>query len=341
MTSERPLSVEGLYKTFYLGLFAPVPRLRERDLPPLHRVIEAVRGVNLHVGRGEIVGLLGANGAGKSTTMKCLMGLIQPSRGRALLNGKPAHEPNARVGVGYLPENPVFYDELTPLETLELLGALSGVRAKERRREAERQLARVGMSHAQDRPLRRLSKGMHQRVGVAQALLGQPQLIILDEPLSGLDPIGRREVREVLLEERERGASIMLSSHILPDVEALCERVVMMSQGRVVREASMSALWGGDALSEVELTFSVLSDEERALLRELNPHRGELSQLPQGRGWRLTLPKRAQQEALKLCSDHGLALSQLQPVKLSLDAIFERLSTKNTHQVSETGEDDE
>ena len=177
--SQTPLHIEQLYKTFYLGLFAPIPKLRSLSLGPLNRVVEAVRGVSFEVGSGEIFGLLGANGAGKSTTIKVAMGLISPSAGTVTLNGLPAHEAESRRGVGYLPENPTFYDELSPLETLELFGALCGVPAKHRRTEAQRQLSRVGMSHASSRPLRLLSKGMHQRVGVAQALLNRPSLIVL------------------------------------------------------------------------------------------------------------------------------------------------------------------
>ena len=130
--STPPLYIEQLYKTFYLGLLAPLPRLRALKLGPLNRVVEAVRGVSLEVGSGEIFGLLGANGAGKSTTIKAAMGLIRPSAGEVRLNGRPAQEPESRRGVGYLPESPTFYDELSPLETLELFGALCGVPAKQR-----------------------------------------------------------------------------------------------------------------------------------------------------------------------------------------------------------------
>jgi len=289
--SPKPLCIDQLHKTFYLGLFAPIPWARSLKLGPLNRVIRAVRGVSFEVERGEIFGLLGANGAGKSTTIKCAMGLIQPSEGEARLHGRPAHTPEARQGVGYLPESPVFYDELTPVETLELFASLCGIPAKRRKAEALKHLARVGMSGALDRPLRSLSKGMHQRVGVAQALLGEPALLILDEPLSGLDPVGRRELRDVLLEERARGASILLSSHILPDVEALCDRFAMIHQGELRHLAEMSSL--ATHVEQVTLSFS---DASEALIQALEALGGH-AKGPRARGVELTqvtLPVHAQ-----------------------------------------------
>ena len=320
--SPKPLCIEQLHKTFYLGLFAPIPWARTLKLGPLHRVVQAVRGVSFEVEPGEIFGLLGANGAGKSTTIKCAMGLIRPSEGEVRLRGRASQEPEARRGVGYLPESPVFYDELTPVETLELFGALCGIPGKRRRAEALKHLARVGMSGAIDRPLRSLSKGMHQRVGVAQALLGEPELLILDEPLSGLDPVGRRELRDVLLEERARGASILLSSHILPDVEALCDRFAMIHQGELRHLAEMSSL--ATHVEEVTLSFS---DASEALIQALEGL-GGYAKGPRARSAELTqvtLPAQAQREALALTLEHEATLTDLSADTLSLDALFERL----------------
>jgi len=321
------LSIRELHKTFHLGLFAPIPWARGLRLGALNRVVEAVRGVSFEVGPGEIFGLLGANGAGKSTTIKSAMGLICPSAGEVELNGLSAHEPAARVGVAYLPENPVFYDELSPLETLELFGALCGVPARDRRREAREQLGRVGMSHAESRPLRLLSKGMHQRVGIAQALLNQPKLLILDEPLSGLDPVGRRAMRELLLEERERGASVLLSSHILPDMEALCDRFGMIHQGQLKRLAEMSSL--AREVEEFELSLappegalsSAQLSELEALGAQLKPRQPTREGLVE-----LSLPISARAQALELVVRHELPLRDLRERRLSLDDLFERIA---------------
>ncbi|MBM4293012.1 MAG: ABC transporter ATP-binding protein [Deltaproteobacteria bacterium] len=320
MHAPPAIEAHGLHKTFYLGLLAPLPGLRRLPLGPLHRVVEAVRGVDLHVAPGEVFGLLGGNGAGKSTTMKMLMGLIHPSGGRAALFGRPARDAEARRGVGFLPENPVFYDELTPLEVLELLCALHAVPAQRRRRHAAELLARVGLTHAADRPLRRLSKGMHQRVGVAQALIGAPRLIVLDEPLSGLDPQGRREVRDALLEERARGAAIMLSSHILPDVEALCDRFAVLRAGRVTHTAPMRDL--AAQVTHMDLTLRGASEALREALgalgapppaQHLRAHRGE---------WALRLPAAALPEALTRALSGGAEVVAVSPVRLTLEDLF-------------------
>lgn len=320
--STQPLCIHQLYKTFHMGLFAPIPWARSLKLGALNRVIEAVRGVSFEVERGEIFGLLGANGAGKSTTMKSVMGLIRPSAGEVYLNGAPAHQPEARRGVGYLPENPAFYDELTPLETLELLGALCGIPGKHRRAEALKQLSRVGMSEACNRPLRLLSKGMHQRVGAAQALLGQPRLLILDEPLSGLDPVGRQELRDVLLEERERGASVLLSSHILPDVEVLCDRFAMIHQGQLKHLAEMGSL--ATHVEELELTLTGVSEALSEALKALGGRSADL-QTGGGELTRVILPVSARQAALTLTLAHDATLIELSAQRLSLDSLFERL----------------
>ena len=182
---EIAVHVRSLSKTFYSGFFAPIPYLKKRPFGRLHRVVTAVQDISFEIKRGEIFALLGANGAGKSTTMKILMGLIRPSSGSADIFEKDSRSASARRGVGYLPENPSFYDELTPKELLRLFCALHGVNARQEKRHIDHLIERVGMSYAADRPLRKLSKGMHQRIGVAQALIGSPELIVLDEPFSG------------------------------------------------------------------------------------------------------------------------------------------------------------
>lgn len=320
--SSQPLRISDLYKTFHLGLFAPIPWAKNLQLGALNRVVEAVKGISFEVDENEIFGLLGANGAGKSTTIKTVMGLMKPSSGQVHLNGILATHPKARLGVGYLPENPTFYDELSPLETLELFGALCAIPAKNRRAEALKQLSRVGMSHASDRPLRLLSKGMHQRVGIAQALLGQPKLLILDEPLSGLDPVGRKEIRDLLLEERARGASILLSSHILPDVEALCDRFAMIDQGKLKYLAPMNSLLTHK--EHMEINLSAVSSELTVALVKLG---AQILQAPNRTDatTRFNISISLQSQVLELILSHQAQVLELHTSKLSLDELFERL----------------
>ena len=213
------LRADGLVKTFRLGFF--------------RRRVEAVRGISFTVRRGEIFGFLGPNGAGKTTTLKMLMGLIFPSGGRAEVFGLPVPDRRAKRRLGYLPESPYFYEYLTPEEFLDFAGALSDVPGPERRRRANQLIARVGLEHARGRPLRKFSKGMLQRIGIAQALMGDPELVILDEPMTGLDPIGRKEIRDLILELRQEGKTVFFSTHILPDVEMTCDRVAIVVAGRL------------------------------------------------------------------------------------------------------------
>jgi ABC-2 type transport system ATP-binding protein len=215
---EVVLRAEGLGKTFHIGF------LRKR--------IEAVKDVSFEVRRGEVFGFLGPNGAGKTTTLKMLMGLIFPSRGRAEVLGLPVPSLAAKRRLGYLPETPYFYDYLSPEEFLDLVGALSDVPRAQRRARADRLIGRVGLDHARGRPLRKFSKGMLQRVGIAQALMGDPELVVLDEPMTGLDPLGRKEIRDLILELKQEGRTVFYSTHILPDVEMTCDRVAMVFAGR-------------------------------------------------------------------------------------------------------------
>ncbi|MEB3187135.1 MAG: ABC transporter ATP-binding protein [bacterium] len=198
--------------------------------------------ISLDVRRGETFGLLGPNGAGKTTLQKILLGLVRPTSGTAMVLGTRAGESDARARLGYLPENPYFYTHLTGREFVEFCGSLFGQGGPELRNRVDRLLARVGMTHARDLQLRKYSKGMLQRVGVAQALVNDPELVFLDEPMSGLDPVGRRELREIILELKSEGKTIFFNSHILSDVEALCERVGILSRGKLVSYGSVKDL---------------------------------------------------------------------------------------------------
>jgi len=201
-----------------------------------------LRGVDLEVRAGEVFGFLGLNGAGKTTTIRCLVGLIRPDAGQlAVLGGSPgAREVRARLG--YLPENPALPDYLTPVEVLELMARLTGLRRPRRRERIAELLAALRLEQVMRTPLRKLSKGTVQRVGIAQAVLHEPELLILDEPMSGLDPLGRGDVRALIDRERIAGRTIFFSTHIVPDVEAICDRVGILADGRLIKTGRIDEL---------------------------------------------------------------------------------------------------
>ncbi len=210
--------------------------------PMTLRPFTAVGEVSLALERGEIFGLLGPNGAGKTTTIKMILGLSRPTSGTVRLEGKDPWDFAARRRLGYLPENPCFYDHLTASEYLELTGALFGIDAKECRTRSAELLQRLGLASHAAKALRKFSKGMTQRLGLAQALLNRPSLLVLDEPMSGLDPIGRAEVKQLLREEKGRGATVLLSSHVLAETETLCDRVGILNAGRLIEVGSVPGL---------------------------------------------------------------------------------------------------
>ncbi len=203
--------------------------------------------LDLEVRRGEVFGYLGPNGAGKTTTLKILTGLLKPSSGRAWLMGEPIERVASRRCLGFLPEQPYFFDHLTGPEYLEFAARLSGMGAHEATRAARHWFGRVGLGERAKLGLRKYSKGMLQRLGLAAAVVHEPQLIVLDEPMSGLDPFGRRDVRDLILEQRAKGVTVLFSSHILPDVEMLCDRVAILLRGRLERVATVGELVEGSA----------------------------------------------------------------------------------------------
>ncbi len=209
------------------------------------RVMPGVEDLNLEVARGEVMGCLGPNGAGKTTTLKLLTGLLKPTRGSAWLLGEPTSSRESRRRLGFLPEQPYFYEYLNGIEYLEFVGQLSGLQGQDAHERARRWLGRVGLGERPNLILRKYSKGMLQRLGLAAALMHDPELLILDEPMSGLDPFGRREVRDLIIEQRKRGTTVLFSSHILPDVETLCDRVAIIMAGRLTRLATVGEIVGG------------------------------------------------------------------------------------------------
>ena len=214
----------------------------------------AVAGLDLAVRPGEIFGLLGPNGAGKTTTLKMMLGLLRPDAGTVRLFGLPPTDLAARKRLGFLPENPYFYDYLTPVEFLDLYGRLHGIEAPERKHRIAAALAKVGLAGRESTQLRKFSKGMVQRLGLAQAIQHDPELVILDEPMSGLDPVGRREVRDLILSLRAAGRTVFFSSHILQDAEMLCDRVAIVFKGRLVASGHLDDLVPREA-RWIELSF--------------------------------------------------------------------------------------
>jgi len=211
----------------------------------LMRKTVALQDLDLQVKQGEIFGLLGPNGAGKSTTIKILMGILFPSSGSARILGKPLGNKAVKAQIGFLPENPSFYAYLKGEEFLDYYGQLYGMPKAARRKRIDELFALVGLpAHAPNLKLKGYSKGMIQRIGLAQSLLNDPQLVVLDEPQSGLDPMGRKEIRDIILSLREQGKTVFFSSHILSDAEMICDRVAIVNRGRLVAEGDMGKLLG-------------------------------------------------------------------------------------------------
>ena len=251
---------------------APLPVLRldgvtktYRD-PMSLRPFTAVTGLSLTLNRGEIFGLLGPNGAGKTTTIKLVLGLARPTGGSILVDGRDPREPAARRRLGYLPENPCFYDHLTAVEYLELVGSLFGLDGRTSRRRGKTLLERFGLASHAKKPLRKFSKGMTQRLGFAQALLNEPTFLILDEPMSGLDPIGRAEAKQILREERARGATILMSSHVLAETETICDRIGIMNAGKLLEVGPVRGLLA-TGVREWEIAVESLPEATAVALR--------------------------------------------------------------------------
>jgi ABC-2 type transport system ATP-binding protein len=221
------IETEGLSKDYYVGFWRPKP-------------YRALDDLTFSVEEGEVFGFLGPNGAGKSTTLKLLMGLIFPTSGSARILGKPVGDLDARRRIGFLPETPYFYDYLTAEELLIYYAALSGLRGADRTRRVAAVLDDVEIGAERKMRLRSYSKGMIQRIGVAQALVAEPDVVFFDEPMSGLDPLGRRDLRQLMLRLRNRGCTVFFSSHILSDAEALCSRVGIVAQGKLVAQGRLA-----------------------------------------------------------------------------------------------------
>jgi len=228
--SENPvIQVEGLSKIFRIGFW-----MKQKPV---------LSNVSFSIQKGECVGFLGPNGAGKTTTLKCILGLLTYEHGRIQIMGKDAHDSRARASVGFMPDNPYFYDHLKGEEFLDFIGRLHSLSGAARRRKIDELMELVGLSHARKLELRKYSKGMLQRIGIAQCLINDPEIAIFDEPMEGLDPIGRKEVRDLLRRlNREQGKTVFFSTHILPDIEVICDRVIIIAGGELQGAGLLSDL---------------------------------------------------------------------------------------------------
>jgi ABC-2 type transport system ATP-binding protein len=308
--SDVVMRAEHLAKTFRLGFW------RKR--------IEAVRDVSFEVKRGEVFGFLGPNGAGKTTSLKMLMGLIFPSGGRAEVLGRSVPTLEAKRRLGYLPETPYFYDYLTPEEFLDFAGSLSDVRRAERRARANKLIARVGLDHARGRPLRKFSKGMLQRVGIAQALMGDPELVVLDEPMTGLDPLGRKEIRDLILELKHEGRTVFYSTHILPDVEMTCDRVAMVFGGNTRSVGPLNELLSARVLS----TEIVLREGEGVVgVLPAPPPGARVRKTPEGAAFDLNGDANVD-EFLRAAVAVGAQVVAVSPRRESLEDVFIRQASE-------------
>lgn len=247
---DAAIKTEGLTKDYRSGFW--------------RRRVRVLRDLTLEVRAGEVFGYLGPNGAGKTTTLKLLMGLIYPTAGRATILGRDIREAAMKAEVGFLPENPYFYEYLTGREFLDYYGHLFGLPRRLRRERVERLLHEVGMAQAADVPLRKYSKGMVQRIGLAQALINDPRLVVLDEPMSGLDPLGRKEVRDLILRLKAASKTVFFSTHIIPDVEVVCDRVGILFDGELVTVGPLEGLLG-NRLESIEIVLSGLAPGDPGL----------------------------------------------------------------------------
>lgn len=280
--------------------------------------VRALDGLSLSIEQGQIFGFLGANGAGKTTTLKLLMRLIFPTTGTARILGHDIGDVGMHARIGYLPENPYFYDYLTALEFLDYCARLFGGSRSTREQRARDLLRQVGLDEKSwRRQLRKFSKGMLQRVGLAQALINDPEVVFLDEPMSGLDPVGRREVRDLIASLRTQGKTVFMSSHILSDIEVLCDSVAIMKQGRLARVGSLNDLRAGET-NTIEI---IATGAEPMLLRPYLPNDCVLSAT--AGGLRIEVDDEQQVDAVivALRKVNG-KLVAVQPVKQSLEELF-------------------
>jgi ABC-2 type transport system ATP-binding protein len=308
------IEIIGLEKTYFTGFWRKRPKC-------------ALRPLSLSVQEGEIFGFLGPNGAGKTTTLKMLMGLVYPTGGSARIMGMEVNHPEVKAQIGFLPEQPYFYDYLTARELLHYYAQLSGLLSAEIPRRVAEVLQRVGLPDAAEIQLRKFSKGMLQRVGIAQAIIHNPRIVFFDEPMSGLDPMGRREVRDLMDQLRQEGKTVFFSTHILSDAEALCDRVAIINKGELrgvgaVAELTSSVhgkiefIWRGHC---VPSSLRKFSEEARI----------------SGDTVRMIVPEEQQDFVLDLLRREHLRLISMNPVRASLEDYFLQKLQSTPHEAAE------
>jgi ABC-2 type transport system ATP-binding protein len=295
------IEILSLEKTYMIGFWRKRPKC-------------ALRPLQFTVEEGEIFGFLGPNGAGKTTTLKLLMGLISPTAGAARILGRDWTDPEIKAQIGFLPEQPYFYDHLTAHELLEYYGQLSGVPAKDRKRRVEEVLDQVGLRDVRGVQLRKFSKGMLQRIGIGQAILHDPRLVFFDEPMSGLDPMGRREVRDLMEQLKRAGKTVFFSTHILSDAEALCDRVAIIHQGELRGVGAVEELTSG-VQGKVEIIWQGM--QVPAAMKALGADYHVT-----GDTVRATIGANQQDAAIDALRREHLRLIALTPVRTSLEDYF-------------------
>jgi ABC-2 type transport system ATP-binding protein len=299
------IRTEGLTKHYSVGFWRSRPYV-------------ALDGLTLEVARGEVFGFLGPNGAGKTTTLKLLMQLIFPTAGHAWILDRPAGDVAMRRRIGYLPENPTFYDNVSAEELLKYFASLFGYRGAERSRRVTRLLDEVGLGAERRMQLRKYSKGMTQRVGLAQALINDPEVVFLDEPMSGLDPIGRRDVRDIILRLRDRGATVFFSSHILADAEAMCSRVGIVAGGKLAASGALAEMVPFRIRGWDLVLAGVTADAAAAL----SARAAAATALGDGR-YHVLLPATVSSEdAVAFAKSAGAELVSINPVRDTLEDFF-------------------
>ncbi len=299
------VEIENLTKDFSVGFWKKQP-------------VRALENLSLEVHEGETFGFLGPNGAGKSTTLKILMNLLSPTSGSARILGKPAAAVSMHQGIGYLPENPYFYDYLTPTELLAYMGRLCGLSGPELGRKVDELIEKVGLTEARRIQLRKFSKGMVQRIGIAQAIINDPKIVFLDEPMSGLDPLGRMDVRRIITSLKARGATVFFSSHILPDVEAICDRVAILNKGKLLEVGALQEILKV-GIEGHEIIFAGWTEDTLAAIRKLCSEAR-----PMGDRLRLRAGSRKEmEEVLSFIFKNKLDLISVNPIRPSLEEYFQ------------------
>lgn len=285
----------------------------------------SLEGLTMQVEDGEVFGFLGPNGAGKSTTIKLLMGIIFPTAGSAQILGKPVSDVAMHRDIGYLPEQPYFYDYLTAAEVLDYFARFHGFSAAERNERVQKMLKKVGLETAGKIQLRKYSKGMLQRVGLAQAILHDPKLVILDEPMSGLDPVGRREVRDIILELKNAGKTILFSTHILSDAEMLCDRVGVIAGGKLRGVGAPGAIVGVKSAG-MEIVFGLADGAAAQKIRE--------KAAKSGANYRMSVADAELYAALEELKGAGAKIVSVTQIKPTLEEFFMELVGKERAQAA-------